>query len=857
MTQQSGSCSLAIPSDAPEDLLQWTEMEIQKRLESQEPLEDMTEFLNVALDKSATHLGITVSLEDVEVRIVAQAYYFYLRLEPLGPLIDGNVACEGYVVGTNQLKVGPALAIVEKMIDNEWQEIVVIGPDKMMINAPEDANSDEEIRFMIPITVNVEEIGDSQSMRVRLFVKDLTSINYDDPVSDEGNISRDGLICCNQSTLGGAVSWPASPGSPVAGEDIIPPASSRGEKEEGNDNDEEEDAMVPETGRLTSEGKSSKGDGEEGEGKSGQRSPLVPEFATLTNEDEADLTLQELHIATDYDDVVSLQAEGCTLQCIMVTPQGIQSDQDFLWKFHIMGRYGRAGVPGIEDVQFIKCLKSLGTLPSVPFYTIMHDYDLSNPDGDYSVYLAFRKGPNPRFRQIYMVCCQPEHEDSLKSYVSQHKATFIPAPEEVDRSFPGICGLMLLTLQSVPTLERSSSSLSKNSHDLSASRDHHDGLHQTGGVMSGGNLEHGEDDNSSSDGDDYDEEDLLSALMEQVQEFESEKKSLMSLNTELQKKVALLLIREKALQGQTLGRTSADVASAIETTDLTAEQSVEKEKQYQDVLQLIVVERGKLNKQLKEFDQLALDLQTRLDDKEFKAKGIATSFKQFKQEILQKAQNSRTGHHLPEKQIAQIEATEARYEEELEKVRLRNISLRTTHKKLERTLRAREQLAEGLHMIDFEQLKIENQTLNEKIEERNEDLSKLKRKKTTTVQVLTHTREKLRFVEEANRGQQTKLATLENVITTLRNNVTALKLERDSVRAENTELKAKQSFASSDLLLSDFEKQKNSLALLDATVVELKHRYEILVKQVQATQQLNQSKQPSVASGSSWPLPKP
>ena len=75
------------------------------------------------------------------------------------------------------------------------------------------------------------------------------------------------------------------------------------------------------------------------------------------------------------------------------------------------------------------------------------------------------------------------------------------------------------------------------------------------------------------------------------------------------------------------------------------------------------------------------------------------------------------------------------YVEFLLQVRLRNISLRTTLRKLERTYRAREQLAEGLHMIDFEQLKIENQTLHEKIEERNEELSKLKRKKTITVQV--------------------------------------------------------------------------------------------------------------------------
>lgn len=35
-------------------------------------------------------------------------------------------------------------------------------------------------------------------------------------------------------------------------------------------------------------------------------------------------------------------------------------------------------------------------------------------------------------------------------------------------------------------------------------------------------------------------------------------------------------------------------------------------------------------------------------------------------------------------------------------------------------MRSREQLAEGLMLIDFEQLKIENQSLNEKIEERNE-----------------------------------------------------------------------------------------------------------------------------------------
>ena len=59
-----------------------------------------------------------------------------------------------------------------------------------------------------------------------------------------------------------------------------------------------------------------------------------------------------------------------------------------------------------------------------------------------------------------------------------------------------------------------------------------------------------------------------------------------------------------------------------------------------------------------------------------------------------------------------------------------NIALKQKNKlkKRELALKQKEELAEGLHLIDFEQLKIENQTYTEKIEERNEDLLKFKNK---------------------------------------------------------------------------------------------------------------------------------
>jgi hypothetical protein len=78
---------------------------------------------------------------------------------------------------------------------------------------------------------------------------------------------------------------------------------------------------------------------------------------------------------------------------------------------------------------------------------------------------------------------------------------------------------------------------------------------------------------------------------------------------------------------------------------------------------------------------------------------------------------------------------------------LENIKLQNKISKLESQIKEKEQLAEGLHMIDFEQLKINNVDLNEKIEERNEDILKLRKKVTSTVQVLTHVKEKLQFLQ--------------------------------------------------------------------------------------------------------------
>ena len=57
------------------------------------------------------------------------------------------------------------------------------------------------------------------------------------------------------------------------------------------------------------------------------------------------------------------------------------------------------------------------------------------------------------------------------------------------------------------------------------------------------------------------------------------------------------------------------------------------------------------------------------------------------------------------------------------------------HSTAQEDIKKREEVADGLYLIDFEQLKIENQGNNEKIESKNEELLRLRNLTSSTVQV--------------------------------------------------------------------------------------------------------------------------
>mmetsp|Transcript_17526 Transcript_17526/g.19828 ORF Transcript_17526/g.19828 Transcript_17526/m.19828 type:complete len:813 (+) Transcript_17526:34-2472(+) len=291
-----------------------------------------------------------------------------------------------------------------------------------------------------------------------------------------------------------------------------------------------------------------------------------------------------------------------------------------------------------------------------------------------------------------------------------------------------------------------------------------------------------------------------------INDMEQEHDKLISENQGLQKKV--IQIRQKT-------------EPAVERqTDITM--NIHK---YLNTLANVHQVRFKLKDTQEQYNKMAAELRDKLCEKQEKCSEIRNSFREFKREVCKNAEYSRTGKKISMRTIKDWEDKEALKDEQVQQARLENIRLRNKLAKNERLLKKKEELAEGLHQIDFEQLKIENQTLNEKIEERNEELHKFRKRIVNTVQILTHTKEKLQFVRQQNTSLEDSFETLEDDLAKQREILASIKKERDQYRRDNQRLKQQTGIVNSKNLTKDFDQRKKNIEELTKLKEELKNRH--------------------------------
>ncbi|XP_032489137.1 coiled-coil domain-containing protein 96 [Phocoena sinus] len=230
----------------------------------------------------------------------------------------------------------------------------------------------------------------------------------------------------------------------------------------------------------------------------------------------------------------------------------------------------------------------------------------------------------------------------------------------------------------------------------------------------------------------------------------------------------------------------------------------------------------------RELDQLKRQCEEKLSQVEEEWRRLQA----LKKQVVMQAMGScrmRGDRQAALREVEQIQASEDKKEKAISAVRLENVQLKRSLVHFENRLRAQEGQTEGLLLIDFEQLKTENQTLHEKVEERNEELLKLRSKVTNHVQIITHVKEKLHFVDIENACKKSELMEIEAQVALKRDILTKAKQARDSLRIDNIKLNQKCGLLGKEALLRDMEEKVDRTEELSQHLEALKHHHAGLI----------------------------
>ena len=190
-----------------------------------------------------------------------------------------------------------------------------------------------------------------------------------------------------------------------------------------------------------------------------------------------------------------------------------------------------------------------------------------------------------------------------------------------------------------------------------------------------------------------------------------------------------------------------------------------------------------LNSHKTKLDQDLKRYQQSIEEQEKRKQDVYEILMKYKEELLDNAE-TRKGTKIPRAEIEYWLSREKQLEDEIKELRIQSFTKslemnRLKKNRLKKELKKMEDYFEGLHIIDFEQLKIENNTLTEKIEDRNEEIHKLKNKINYTVQILAHLQEKSKFVSSENEIKKTENENLKKEIIEMKRKLTEKKEEND------------------------------------------------------------------------------
>ncbi|KAL4422533.1 hypothetical protein ABPG75_008730 [Micractinium tetrahymenae] len=145
----------------------------------------------------------------------------------------------------------------------------------------------------------------------------------------------------------------------------------------------------------------------------------------------------------------------------------------------------------------------------------------------------------------------------------------------------------------------------------------------------------------------------------------------------------------------------------------------------------------------------------------------------------------------------------------------------------ERRLKEADQLSsEGLHLVDFEQTRIETAALTAKREAREAEVEKLRSKLVQAVQITAHVKEKLHCAQQERGALTAQLQAAEAALAAARADQSTAKAKAERMRRERSELADDWRVINDRRCLDDMQAQRQKLEALQAQAAALQARFE-------------------------------
>ncbi|XP_022920989.2 cilia- and flagella-associated protein 184-like [Onthophagus taurus] len=187
---------------------------------------------------------------------------------------------------------------------------------------------------------------------------------------------------------------------------------------------------------------------------------------------------------------------------------------------------------------------------------------------------------------------------------------------------------------------------------------------------------------------------------------------------------------------------------------------------------------------------------------------------------------TKTAKEIPEKLLERLIKNQRLKSNEITDMRLRYIKLRNSIDEVTQAIQIMDKIGESHTLMDYEQLKMENQNYADKIEERDEELAKLREKCSGAIQILAHLREKsaamdLDIIEMADKLDEAVVEKNE-----FRERVADLKHERDTLRSNIVRLQEDSGLLTKRKLLLDMEDTLDQITNIKMEVEKVEKTYQ-------------------------------